>query len=51
MAASRRRLFERDRPEHPLTPHKLSLLLLVADNGILTVPQLSALSGLSENTG
>src|SRR5256885_197577 len=50
MAAYRpyRKLFERGEPEHPLTPHKLRLLRFVAECGILTVPQLSGLSALTE---
>lgn len=48
MAASRRKLFERGEPEHPLTPLTLSRLRVVAELQPLTVFQLADVVGCSE---
>lgn len=48
MEASRRKLFERGAPEHPLTPLTLSRLRLVAELQPLTVFQLADVVGCSE---
>ena len=47
MKSSRRRQFERNTPEHPLTPLKLKTLSMVAGLELATPPQVASLTGLS----
>src|SRR5579872_4752287 len=47
MAPSRKPLFERRESDHPLTPLKLKLLLILAECQILTIPQLAGMTSMS----
>jgi len=45
---TRRRLFVRSEPEHPLTPRKVAALRVVAELGLATVPQVCGFLASSE---